>query len=158
MPVQRPQRSKKPRGSQTARGDSWHALSESRKDMAKAKSSVQVLHPQALPLMSLMDSSTMKNGMRGLPAAFCKLYCHVSLMGSTNLRRGVSRWSWMKGSVDETRPCSEIYGSPDEQDGPHVIAIWLCSASARGQADLAALALHLKVILGRAGYTAAGFC
>ena len=36
------QRRSKACGSQTARGDTMHALSESRRDMAKAKTSVQV--------------------------------------------------------------------------------------------------------------------
>ena len=42
MRVQQPQRRGKPRGSQTARVDSSHAVSETRKEMAEAKSSVQV--------------------------------------------------------------------------------------------------------------------
>ena len=58
--MQHPQRSGKLRGSQTARGDSSRALSESRKDMAEAKSTVQVLRPMGISSASstLFDRSS----------------------------------------------------------------------------------------------------
>ena len=66
--MQQPQRSGKPRGSQTAREVSSHGMSESRKDMAQAKASVKVIE--------LRRSRNHTTSVLSVCSGHVKVHCH----------------------------------------------------------------------------------